>query len=107
MNLNINIDNGSYALEVADALVEELKPVFADMDAEYDRGIQLGRFWIDEPTDEQRCQLSVNKLVNAMYGEDKRTLYIMAAYVVYKFPNVKAVHSNSDLEIHEIDIETE
>lgn len=104
MILNINIDQDYYELEVKQELVNELKPVFEDMDKDYDRGVQMGRYWVELPDDEQRCQVSVNKLVNAMHAEDKRSLYIMAAYVVYKFPGVKEIVYNSDYEMQEIDI---
>jgi len=105
MKLNLNIDQQSYELEVQEALITELKPVFDDMDKEYDKGIQLGRYWTDKPDIEQRCQITMNKLINAMHSEDKRALYTMAAYIVYKFPNVQMVTSSSDFEIHEIDIQ--
>ena len=105
MILNINIDHDSYDLEIKQQLVDELKPVFEDMDKEFDRGVQMGRYWVDSPDADQRCQVAVNKLVNAMHAEDKRNLYIMAAYVVYKFPDVKSVVYNSDFEMQEIDIQ--
>lgn len=105
MILNLNIDQQPYELEVQDALITELKPVFEDMDKEYDKGVQLGRYWTEKPDIEQRCQITVNKLINAIHSEDKRTLYIMAAYIVAKFPDVQMVTSSSDFEMHEIDIQ--
>ncbi|MCW9012352.1 MAG: hypothetical protein OQL06_01115 [Gammaproteobacteria bacterium] len=105
MILNITIDQESYELEVKQELLDELKSFFEDMDKEYDRGVQMGRFWVESPDDEQRCQVAVNKLVNAMYSEDKRSLYIMAAYIVSKFPDVKELIYNSEYEMQEIDIQ--
>ena len=105
MKLNLNIEQEFYELEVQEALIAELRPALDDMDTEYDKGIQLGRYWVDTPDIEQRCQISMNKLINAMHNEDKRTVYTMAAYIVSKFPDVQMVTSSSDFEMHEIDIQ--
>ena len=104
MILNINIDQESFALDVPEGLMTELNPFFKDMDTDFDRGVQMGRFWVDEPTDEQRCQVAANNLVNAMHAENKRMLYLMSAYILSKFPDVKEVVVNSDFEMQEIDI---
>ena len=104
MILNINIDQESYELEVQEALIKELKTVFNEMDKEFDRGVQMGRYWVENPDAEQRCQVAVNKLGNALHTEDKRSLHIMSAYIVYKFPDVLSVTSSSDFEIQDIDI---
>ena len=74
----------------------ELEPVIKDMDKDFEKGVQMGRFWVDEPDDEQRCQVAANNLVNAMYAENKRMLYLMSAYILSKFADVKEVIVNSD-----------
>ncbi len=104
MILNINVDDEYFELDVPQALLDEVQPIIANMDKEFDQGCQLGRFWLDNPTDEQRCQIAANNIVNCMHTENKRMFYLMAAYILTKFPNIKAVTVNSDLEIHEIDI---
>ena len=105
MNFNINIDEESYTLEVTDELMQELQDAHKDMDDEYDRGIQLGRYWIDSPTLEQRCQLTANKVVSAIHQENIRQFYVTASYILSKFPNLKQVTVSSDFEISDIDIE--
>ena len=104
MILNINVDQECFALDVPDALMAELGPVIKDMDKDFEKGVQMGRFWVDEPDDEQRCQVAANNLVNAMYAENKRMLYLMSAYILSKFADVKEVIVNSDYEMQEIDI---
>ncbi len=105
MNFNITIDEESYTLEVKDELMQELKNVHADMDAEYDKGVQLGRYWIESPTLEQRCQLTANKVVSAIHQENIRLFYLNASYILSKFPELKRVTVSSDFEISDIDIE--
>ncbi len=104
MIFNINIDQDSFSIEVSDELMKELTPILEDMDKEFDQGCQMGRFWVEKPSDEQRCQVSANNFVNAMHSENKRMIYLMAAYILRKFPTLRGVTINSDLEMHEIDI---
>lgn len=103
MQFNITIDQSPFALEVADGIMQEAKEFIADMDAELDKGIQLGRHWLDTPSDEQKCQIAANKVVNAMHQENIRMVYLMAAYILTKMPDLKMVTVNSDYEIDEID----
>lgn len=103
MNLNITIDQEPFTLEVSDGILQEAQAFIKDMDLDLNKGIQLGRHWIDEPSDEQRCQIAANKIVNAMHQENIRMVYLMSAYILSKLPNVKMVTINSDYEIDEID----
>ncbi|VAW57686.1 hypothetical protein MNBD_GAMMA07-498 [hydrothermal vent metagenome] len=105
MNFNISIDEESYTLEVSDKLMQELESTHHDMDTEYDKGLQLGRYWIDQPTLEQRCQLTADKVVSAIHQENIRLFYITASYILRKFPALKNVTVSSDFEISDIDIE--
>ncbi len=107
MNFNITIDDESYTLEVSEGLMQELKPVHEGMDAEYDKGIQLGRYWIEKPNLEQRCQFVANKVVSAIHQENIRLFYTTASYILKQFPNLKQVTVSSDFEISDIDIEVE
>ena len=105
MNFNITIDEESYTLEVKDELMQELQDVHKDMDDEYDKGIQLGRYWVESPDLEQRCQLTANKVESAIHQEKIRLFYLNASYILSKFPNLKRVTISSDFEISDIDIE--
>jgi len=107
MNFNITIDQEPYTLEVSEGVMQEAQPFIADMDAELDRGVQLGRHWLDSPSDEQRCQIAANKIVTAIHQENLRMFYLMSAYILSKFPALKMVTVGSDFEIDEIDILTE
>ena len=106
MKLYINIDQEGFELDVPDQLLRETQTICADMDKEFDRGQQMGRYWIDQPDDFQRCQVVANKLVDAFYLEDKRNFYVMAAYILNKMPNAREVVVNTGNEIQDIDILT-
>lgn len=103
MNLNFTIDQEPFTLEVADGIMQEAQAFIKDTDLEFDKGIQLGRYWIESPSEEQRCQIAANKIVNAMHQENIRMVYLMSAYILTKLPTVKMVTVNSDYEIDEID----
>jgi len=105
MQFNITIDQEPFALDIPDGVLAETKSIVADMDADFSKGIQLGRYWIDEPSDEQRCQLAANKIVNAIHQEDVRSFYVMGAYVLSKFPALKMITVDSNYEIDDIDIQ--
>jgi len=105
MNFNITIDEESYTLEVKDELMQELQNVHNDMDKDFDRGLQLGRYWIDEPNDEQRCQLVASKVESAIHQENVKQFYLMSSYILRKFPTLKRVTISSDFEVSDIDIE--
>ncbi len=106
MILNINIDQESYALDVPEQLLSEAQDFFKTMNDDMDKGWQMGRFWVENPTPEQRCKVAANKLVSAMHTENKRIFYLMSAYILHTMPNVKGITINNDLEIDEIDIMT-
>ncbi|VAW60124.1 hypothetical protein MNBD_GAMMA11-1020 [hydrothermal vent metagenome] len=105
MNFNITIDEQSYTLEVTDGLMQELQSTHKDMDRDFDKGLQLGRYWIEAPGDEQRCQYVADKAVGAIHQESVRQLYVMSAYILSKYPELKRVTVSSDFEISDIDIE--
>lgn len=106
MKLHINIDQEGFELDVPEQLLVEAQLPFAEMDKEFDRGQQMGRYWIEKLDDFQRCQVVANKLVDAFYREDKRNFYLMAAYILYKMPGAREVVVNTGSEIQDIDILT-
>lgn len=104
MILNLNIDQESFEIEIKPELIKELTPILEKMDDEYDQGAQMGRYWVEKPSSEQRCQIAADNVVSSIHRENKRMLYIMASYIAYKFPDIKGVTVNSELEMQEIDI---
>ena len=66
MNINVEFDDKSYALDVPDALVAEAADFFEKMDADMDCGWQMSRWWVPDPDLTQRCQIVADKLGIAM-----------------------------------------
>lgn len=105
MNFNITIDEESYTLEVSDTIMQELQGVIKDMDVGFDKGARIGRYWIDTPSDEQRCQIAADKVVSALHQQNVRMFYQMAAYILTKLPTLKMVTVSSDFEVSDIHFE--
>lgn len=103
MKLNFTIDQEPFTLDVPEGIMQEAQPFIEDLDKDFDKGLQLGRHWLDNPGVEQRCQVAANKIVNAMHQENIRLVYLMSAYILTKMPDVKMVTVNMDYEIDEID----
>lgn len=104
MILIINIDHESFELEVPEQILKEGEGFFQQMDEDFDRGWQMGRFWVDNPSVEERCQVAANKIVDAMHREDKRMFYLMSAYILKSMPEAKEITVKTEEEIQDIDI---
>ena len=104
MILIINIDQESFELEVPEQLLQEGESFFQHMDDDFDRGWQMGRFWVENPSVQERCQVAANKIVDALHREDKRMFYLMSAYILKNMPGAKEVTVKSEEEIQDIDI---
>jgi len=105
MNFNITIDEESYTLEVSDAIMKELQGTIEEMDADFDKGARIGRYWIEMPTDEQRCQIAADKVASAVHQQNVRMFYQMAGYILTKFPTLQMATVSSDFEVSDIHFE--
>ncbi len=104
MLFDITIDQENFQLDIPEKLLEELKPVCEDMDKEFEGGVQMGRYWVESPGDFERCQVAADRVASAMAREDKRMLYINAAYILYKAPTLNHVTVDTEYEMQDIDI---
>jgi hypothetical protein len=99
MNINVEFDDKSYALDVPDALVAEATDFFEKMDADMDCGWQMSRWWVPDPDLTQRCQIVADKLLTAMQKENTEASMLMCAYILTKKPGTKRISINTDGEI--------
>ena len=104
MKLNIIIDGRTNAFEVPDNILLEAKDFFDKMDADMDRGWQMSRDWVENPTAEQRCQIAANKLLTAIENDNEKLLMLMAAYILKTMPGVKSVNIDVTGDMNETDI---
>jgi len=102
MLLNIAVDGQNVDINVPDSMLSEARDFFAKVDSDLDKGYQMGRYWVENPNGEQRCQIAAEKLVTALETENKNMATMMSAYILSKAPHIESVVVDSSDEIQEI-----
>jgi len=104
MKLNIIVDGRTNAFDVPDEILVEAKDFFDKLDADMDRGWQMSRDWVENPNQEQRCQIAADKLLTAIETDNEKLLMLMAAYILHTMPGVKSVNIDVTGDMNETDI---
>ena len=104
MLFTLYLDDHAIPINVPDALVQEAGDIFDKMDADMDRGWQMGRQWVDEPDLEQRCQVAAHRLVTAWETGNQKLGMMMAGYIMARAPMVRVARVPTDGEIQDIEL---
>lgn len=104
MIFTLYIDDNAIPINVPDVLVQEAEDVFTKIDADMDRGWQMGRQWVDDPDLEQRCQVAAHRLVTAWETGNQRLGMMMAGYIMARAPLVRIARVPADGEIQDIEL---
>lgn len=99
MILKAIIDDQVYELNVPDALIQEARPFFDQLDRDMDQGWQMSREWVANPDRLQRCQIVADKLLTALEKENDRLGRLMAGYILTRLPGVESVELDVQGEI--------
>ncbi len=99
MILKAIIDDQVYTLNVSDAVMQNARPFFAQLDHDMDKGWQMSREWVDQPDRLQRCQIVADKLLSALEKENDRLGMLMAGYILDRLPGVESVELDIQGEI--------
>lgn len=102
MLLNVAVDGQNIDINVPDSMLSEARDFFEKIDADLDKGYQMGRYWVEKPNPEQRCQIAADKLVTAIENENRNMATMMSAYILSKAPHIESVVVDSSDEIQEI-----
>ena len=102
MILNVAVDGQNIDINVPDSMLSEARDFFEKVDSDLDNGYQMGRYWVDNPNPEQRCQIAADKLVTAIENENRNMATMMSAYILSKAPHIESVVVDSGDEIQEI-----
>ena len=103
MILTINIDDKAQQIEVSEELLKEGEDFFQKMDADMDKGWQMGHVWIEKPSMLQRCQIAADKMMSAIHNENERLFMLMGAYILKNKPKTEEIHLDSTGDIQTID----
>lgn len=99
MILKAIIDDREYSLNVPEAVIERSEEFFARLDADMDKGWQMSREWVKNPSPVERCQIVANKLLTALENENQRLGMLMAGYILSRMPDVDTVQIDISGEI--------
>ena len=99
MQLDVEIDDKSYPLNVPEALLLEAVEFFDKMDSDMNCGWQMSRWWVPDPDQTQRCQIVADKLLTALQQQNEEFALLMAAYILHNKPETRRVRLNTEGEI--------
>jgi len=104
MILNVVISDNSIPINVPDAIITEAAEFFDKLDADMEKGWQVGREWVDKLNIEQRCQVVADKMLTALENENQQVSVMMAAYILNRVPGIKGVRTAINGEINETEL---
>lgn len=106
MQLTLHIEDKSKTLEIPENILVEAEDFFQKMDQDMDKGWQMSRQWVENPSKEQRCQIAADKLLSALNAENETLLMLMAGYILARMPAIKAVRIDVNGEMAETELLT-
>lgn len=103
MRIKVLVDDKVEEFEIPDQLIEQGEEFFNNMDADMDKGWQMGHVWIERPTVLQRCQIVADKMMGAIHNENEKLFMMMGAYILKNKPLTDEIHLDSTGDIQTID----
>ncbi len=91
MILKLSIAGDDLSIDVPDSVLTEGEEFFAHMDCDIDRGWQMGRQYVDNPSMTQRCQIAADRLLTALSHDNQSTKLLMAGYILSRMPTIDRV----------------
>lgn len=99
MKLNVIVDERVYAVDVPPPMLLDAEDFFRKMDADMDRGWQMGPEFIENPDRLQRCQIAANKLLVSLSGANETMATLMAGYILKRLPGITGVRIDTGGEM--------
>lgn len=107
LQLRVYVNDAVRDVNVPESLLSEAEAFFARMDADMDKGYQMSRTWVAKPNLEQRCQIVADQLLTALSNGKQESGTLMAAYILKRAPQVRAVYINTEGDMTEHEIVTQ
>lgn len=89
--LNVILGENEYPLKIQEKIVTEAQSFFAQMDLDMNKGWQMSKSWVDNPSQFQKCQIAADRLFTSIHLNKKETAIMMAAYIINQMPDVKII----------------
>ena len=91
IELNVILGENEYPLKIKEKIVTEAQSFFTQMDSDMDKGWQMSKSWVENPSQFQRCQIAADRLSTSIHLNKKETAIMMAAYIINQMPEVKVI----------------
>ena len=91
IELNVILGENEYPLKIKEKIVTEDQSFFTQMDSDMDKGWQMSKSWVENPSQFQRCQIAADRLFTSIHLNKKETAIMMAAYIINQMPEVKVI----------------
>ena len=101
MLLKVIIESNQYSIEVPDEVLTHGESFFRKMDQDMDKGWQMSREWVAQPSNLQRCQIAADRLVDAIEADNENLAHLTSGYILTHLPGVKEVHIDTEGEMQE------
>ena len=91
MLLKVVIEEQTFSLPIEDSLIQQAEAFFNKMDEDMNKGWQMGREWVENPSPQQRLTIAADKLLTALENDDRKVGTMMAGYICSRAPNVTMI----------------
>jgi hypothetical protein len=104
MILKVVVDDQIYPITVPEEIISEGGDFFNRIDRDMDKGWQMSRDWVDNPNQEQRCQIVGDKMLTAMHNDNERMMVLLSAYVLARVPGATSLRIDTNGEMLETEL---
>jgi len=104
MILKVVIEDQIYPITVPEQIISEAGDFFDQIDKDMDNGWQMSREWVQNPNQEQRCQIVGDKMLTAMHNDNQQLMVLLSAYVLARVPTATELHIDSNGEMLETEL---
>lgn len=105
MILHFIVGEESFPIDIPEEVLQDGADLYDKMDKDMDKGWQIGRYWVDNPSVEQRCQVAADKILTALHTENSVVATMMAGYICTHMPGVTRVFAATNGELQETEFE--
>jgi len=104
MILKVVIEDQIYPITVPQQIISEAGEFFDRIDKDMDNGWQMSREWVQNPNQEQRCQIVGDKMLTAMHNDNQQLMVLLSAYVLARVPTASELRIDSNGEMLETEL---
>lgn len=106
MNLKVTIGETTYPVEIPENMLAGAENFFEKLNRDMDKGWQMSRRWVENPSPEQRCQIVADRVLTAIHQGNHAFVGLACAYILKYLPEVKAVYIDTEGDMTQTTFET-